>query len=237
MLTEQYTKRIKRLGAPLRGAAPSQDSLNCLEAHFPNAFVRFIKEYGYTSYFDRGYQFCDPLKFRPLAALIFKADPDLSHSNCHLASMSVWGMLHFWSDEHWRVDVDLLEYTVTCRKLAPSESGGPPIALPPGKRREPDADHISVGLLPFDDNAREMWDWQDKPMFSECTHRHGPLNHGDCFGFVPSLGLVGYNSRERKVENVQKFDALTHFSLIAQMQNFHLVRTVKGRREVIREIG
>ena len=74
-------------------------------------------------------------------------------------------------------------------------------------------------------------------MFDRCVKNLGPLEFGEVYGFVPSLGLTGFNTRSRVVENVRRLRALEHFSMIAQLQPFRLIRNFGPREETVRMIG
>ncbi|MBY6047002.1 GAD-like domain-containing protein [Vannielia litorea] len=238
MLHSHYAEMIEEIGPPRGGKAPSAEAMDYLRAHLPAAYVGFIEEFGFGHYFDRGYQFCDPLAFRPVVALIFKADSDFSHADCHVVAYNAWGTLKMWSERHGEVTVDLLRYTVKAPRLLPNVMNAPILpAGMAGTATEPDANSLSAALLPWDDNARELWDFADEPMFREAVRRLGPLQAGECFGFVPSLAVAGYDSRTRAVENVQKMDALVHFTMIAQLAPFALTHLVHGRETIAREIG
>jgi hypothetical protein len=91
--------------------------------------------------------------------------------------------------------------------------------------------------MPLDEDDRECWDQQQRPMFTRCVQQHGALRDGECFGFVPSLGMVGYESKYRSVEHIKRVKALEHFCLIAQLQPFKLTRLTSRGYEYQREIG
>ena len=235
MLHEDFDYKIKKIGEP-QGCSPlTVEQSDFFSEHFPPSYTQFVQKFGLGHYFNRGWQFCDPQAFRPLLALIFKADPDFNHNDCHLAGFSAFGMLSVWSEQHWCVDIDLLKYEVNCSRLAPHIFNYTP-PLPAG-RRPVTANNMVSGLLPSEPDEVEFWDRDGREMFARCVKAHGPLEAGECFGFVPSLGMTGYNSKYRYVEYVQRLKALEHFCLISQMKDFHLVRHNMGKVEQIRVIG
>ena len=237
MLNEDFKYMVETaIGAPAGAKPLSLEQLAYAERHLPASYVEFLKAFGYGHYFRHGVQLLDPQKLCSILSLIFKADPDFDHNDCHVVSYSAFGMLQLWSERHWLVQINLLQYQVFCSKLFATEFNLPPgVASMP--KREVTADTMAVNLLPRDEKKREMWDIDQEPMFMRCLKAHGELEDGECYGFEPSLGLVGYESHFRTVENTKRVEALEHFAIIAQMQPFRLTRMGQGGYEYLREIG
>ncbi|WP_210302613.1 GAD-like domain-containing protein [Phyllobacterium sp. 628] len=235
MLNDDFEYRISRIGLPEDGVHPTAEQLAFARGHLPSSFVDFLEQFGFGNYFDRGVQFVDPQRFRAVLALIFKADPDFNHNDCHVISYSAFGKLKVWSERHWLVTIDLLQYQIWCHKLFATEFKAP--SLPSMAIRQITADSTAHSLLPREKDDRECWDFHQKPMFSQCIKQHGPLQEGECFGFVPSLGLLGFESPLRVVENVKRFQALEHSAMTAQMKPFFLTRMSSQGYEYKREIG
>jgi len=234
MLNDNFKYLVeKKFGAPQDSKALDAEQLAYAEAHLPGSYVEFLKLYGLGHYFNRGVQFVDPRQFRSLLALIFKADTDFDHTDCHVVHFTAFGKLQVWSQRHWLVDIDLLQYQIFCRALFPTQFDNAPTE----PTRKVDADFIASGLLPSDEDDKELWDFDQDEMFERCVQEHGALVDGECYGFVPSLGLVGYESRNRSVEHVKRQRALEHFALIAQLRHFRLTRMGKSGYEYLREIG
>ena len=74
-------------------------------------------------------------------------------------------------------------------------------------------------------------------MFNRCVKQHGPLQMGECYGFFPSLGMFEFGTKTKDVDHVKRVSALEHFTMIAQLKPFNLVRTVRGKTVIVREIG
>ena len=236
MLEKNIADRLKRCGEPQGGAPLTAEQLEYAQEHLPLSFVGLLEEYGFGGVFDNGWQLCDPIAYRPLAAMIFKADPDFSHKNAHIVGFSAFGQLAIWSEEHWIVTVDLLKYELTCARLAPPVFNIP-IPTPTGTTQQVTANTMARGLLPFELDAREFWDRDGAPLFSKCVKKYGALELGQCYGFVPSLGATGYHSKFRSLEHIQRLSALEHFSIISQFKPLQLTRLNMGVTETVREIG
>ena len=74
-------------------------------------------------------------------------------------------------------------------------------------------------------------------MYERCQAMHGHLEAGECYGFFPALAVVGIGSPFRRVENIQRVKAMEHFAILAQMGDFHLMKTVPGGVAPVRRIG
>ncbi len=238
LLNDEYQSRLKRIGPPSDSIAASESAVAFLRLHLPEPHADLVEVHGFCGFFQNGYQLCDPQIYCTLAENIFRDDNELVHKECHIAGFSAWGDLYFWSERYGLGSINLLQYQIRCMALAKSELGGPPLPTLQSKPDEATAKmRLGLQLLPREEEIRECWDWQNEPLFDKAVTANGALELGECFGFAPSLGISGYNSRNRAIENVKKFFALPHFSMIAQVKEFDLVRTVKGRSEVVRRIG
>lgn len=236
-MKEDFDYVVSTLGAPEDGVALTRGQMEFFEAHFPQSYVDFLIKYGLGAYFSKGWWFVDPQEYRSILALIFQADPLFNHNSFHIVGYSAFGKLTVWSEEHFQVDIDLLKYEVTSQALAPSVFGGP-VFDPPDNPRPISAETQIGNIIPYDDNARECWDYPtDQKMFSRCVRAYGALERGECFGFFPSLGATNFNSKYRTVENVKRVSALEHFAIIAQLKPFSLVRSNMGSQETVRQIG
>ena len=232
-LEENLAAFVSKRGPPRDGRAPTPSQIAFLKKTMPAIYVEFVETYGFGHYFDRGWFMVDPKEYKPVLALVFKSDIDVNHDNCFVLGYSAFGELSVWSTDYAHVRIDLLTNTVSCARLAPSEFNYP---TPPVGERNLDPNHLVRAVLPRREEIRELWDVPNgDPMFARCVERYGPLEHGECYGFVPALGLVGgYNSRQRNVDNVRRLSALEHFALIAPLHDFALVRSVHGEREVVK---
>ncbi|PTV93405.1 hypothetical protein C8J27_11720 [Rhodobacter aestuarii] len=238
MLEKNFEEKLREdVGLPTRDLDPTPEQVAFGREHFSNTYAEFIETFGYGRVRGGRFQFCPIDVFRPLAALIFKADPELSHNDCHIVGYDAFGRdVTVWSQRFNVVHVDLLQYKIRNLSLAPSDLGTMPIPVPVNPvplNRET----RTRSILPSTADIGECWDWQEGKMFDRCVKGLGALEFGEVYGFVPSLGLTGYNTRSRVVENVRRQRALEHFCMIAQLQPFRLVRNFGPREETVREIG
>jgi hypothetical protein len=236
-LDQNFVEELQSVGPVIRQELATPDQIAFAEKHVSQTYSQFIAQHGYGTVCEGRFQFCPIDRFRPLAALIFKADPDFSHTDCHIVGFDAFGMrVQAWSEKHYSVAIDLLEYKVSNIALAPSILNYMP-PLPDTPRAPRNRETMTRMILPHEREAGDMWDWQDEPMYARCAEAYGALEFGECYGFFPSLGMVGFQSRFRAVENIKRVKALEHFCMIAQMQDFNLVRYNMGRDEIVRPIG
>ena len=231
---EDFQYILSENGPPEPGPLPTGEDIRFMNEHLPANYVEFVSTYSFGSYLDCGCFFVEPRAYRSLITMIFKGRKDFHHTNTFVLGYSAFGKLDIWSKEHYVIRVDLLTNEVSCPALAPSKLTGPPI--PAGVTRRPiTPENMVAGIIPDKKDDCELWDLPDgEPMFARCQKLYGRLEHGECYGFVPALGLVGgYHSRQRNVDNIKRLSALEHFTLIASLHDFALVRLNRGKKEVV----
>ena len=236
MLERNFELELEDMGPYTPARFPTVEQIEDGREGVSNTYATFIETRGYGLVRGGRYQFCPADQYRSLAALIFKADTDFSHKDTRILGFDAFGMeLVAWSEKHNTVRIDLLEYQIRCMSLAKPVLNYP---MPIPKKPVPlNRETRTRTILPTDEDTGECWDWQENRMYEAAVRKLGQLEFGEVYGFVPSLGLTGYNSRSRTLDNVQRVKALEHFCLIAQLKPFHLVRSNMGRTETIREIG
>lgn len=237
-MDRNFEKKFGRIGRSKAYDFPTQEAVAFARMHISETYAEFLNDHGYLMVRSGRFQFCPLDAFRSIVALIFKADPDFSHTDTHIVGYDAFAMeIMAWSERHNALTINLLEYEIYCSALAPSIFAFQHPLLKDMPKREVTKDSLTRSLLPTDEDTGECWDWQGNKMFGQAGLNLGTLEPGQVFGFVPSLGMTGYDSRSRAIENVQRLSALEHFAIASQLKPFQLVRTVKGKKEVVREIG
>ncbi|AZO78069.1 hypothetical protein BLM15_10960 [Bosea sp. Tri-49] len=158
-------------------------------------------------------------------ALIFKDDKEFHHRSCHVVGFTAFGTLWCWSDQYLDFKIDLPFSLVYCDSLTM-----------PGWKPTASADHIASGIVPDREDA-DFLDNAGEPMFDRCVEAYGRPSSTECFGFVPALAIAGAFGPLQRVENIKRMSALEHFTILAQLEQFHLV--VPGPDDIIpvRAIG
>ncbi len=234
-MDENFQFVAEELDPPLERVPFSDRELDYCAERLPPRLVEFMAHSGHATYFDGGVTVCPPSEFASILALVFKADPDLSHKDCTLVSYGAFGRLAVWSERHGIVDIELVEGEVSSARLAPSEF--PPSLMRKPRSSPPDPNVVSAGTVLTSEDRYDFLDFTGDLMLERCIAAHGALALGECYGFFPALALAGLESPFRRVENIRRVRALEHFAILAQMQPFYLRRTGRRGNERVRQIG
>ncbi|MGL4320816.1 MAG: GAD-like domain-containing protein [Paracoccaceae bacterium] len=233
-LNEDYQWIANRLGQPMEREPFSVEDLAYMSERLPPRLVEFMEYSGKAIYQDGAVTVCNPREMAPILAMIFKADPDLSHKDCTVVSYSAFGDLKLWSGQHRNIGIRLAEGELQSIALAPVEFAP---GLVPKAKTPPDPNRVAAGTIKYKLEHAEFLDYAGEPMFARCLSTHGRLALGECYGFFPALALVGMESPMRRVEQIRKVRALEHFAILAQMQPFILTTVGRNGVERLREIG
>lgn len=93
----------------------SDDSLSSIGNLFPAPLVELYAEAGFCSIKGGRLQLCDPETLRGVLALVFGADKQFSHNNCHSFAFSSFGKIYCWSEVLAMMSVDMISGEVTSR--------------------------------------------------------------------------------------------------------------------------
>ncbi|MFD1743837.1 GAD-like domain-containing protein [Rhizobium helianthi] len=221
-ISDDFVALFNEIGKPTGNSAMTHEELLILNDIFPKFMVDFYKEYGRCIMLDGHIQLCHPRDLSGVISLIFGADPVFNHNEFHAFSYSAFGTINIWNKELGCCWVYLLEGEVTCRALTK-----------PDKLTKNLENTI---YTPFE-ISKELYDVYDinkKPLFQRAVKKCGPLEIGECYGFVPALGLGGVAD----IDHVKRMDAAAHFSIVAQTMNFNLIDVQGyGKSVIVRPIG
>ncbi len=220
MLSATFAELVD--GKIVASARIDDDRLEQIRSIFPADLANLYGQIGICTLNAGRLQLCDPLEFRGILALIFKADSQFSHDNCHAFAYTSFGMLYCWSNEFALVVVDLITGHVTSRGALGKIKAGANIS--------------NQIYVPFSlsDQALDLSDEDGKPLFSRAAKKLGVLEIGECFGFVPALALGG----ARRLEHLKRVRAPEHFAIVAQTLEFQLIDVQGyGEETVVRPIG
>lgn len=209
-------------GKIMASARLDNDRLEQIRCIVPADLANLYDEVGLCTLKAGRLQLCDPLEFRGVLALVFKADSQFSHKNCHAFAYTSFGMLYCWSNELALVVVDLITGHVTSRGALGKIKAG--------------ANIFNQIYVPFSlsDEALDLSDEDGKPLFLRTAKKLGTPEIGECFGFLPALALGG----ARRLEHLKRIRALEHFAIAAQILEFQLVDVQGyGDETIMRPIG
>lgn len=224
MEKDWFAKLLDHNGLPEQASRPRPEQLAALDGHLPDDLLSFWRRYGIGMWKQGKFQFCLPQRFKPVVDRIFAGDAQLIPGETHIVGFSAFGELLAWNEQHQSLLINLPHFAVRVDKFNDDKvTGNYPIAIP-------------LFLLKFDESFDFFEDTpKAEPLFSRARARLGQLSLGECYGFVPALPLGG----PARLDNLQRMDALTHFSFLADLGRCHLlVRPAAGAPEtVLRPIG
>lgn len=157
--------------------------------------------------------------------MAFRKDRQFDPNACHVVGYIAFGVLHCWHDAFYDFTVELPLGAVYCRALTVSNRS---VSASP--------DHMASGMLPDREDA-DFLDALGESMFERCVERHGPLQDAQCYGFVPALAISGAFGPMHHIEQIKRMTALEHFSILAQLDQFHLMAVTPTDIVSVRRIG
>lgn len=216
---------LDKNGLPMDSARLSPEVSARMHEIFPNSFAQFLDEFGFCSFFQRGFQLCNPDDMRSILALIFGADKDFNHKDVHVYGYTAFGELYCFSNKLRSFEIDLVDCRIFSNFLIYNYEVTASL------------DHIASGLLP-DREDIEQFDYYNEPLLGRCLERYGMLDRGQCYGYFPALALVGgEDSFMNKIENIKKVKAREHFAILSQLAPFTLTGTTSEGYFDVRNIG
>ena len=233
MIDERIAYHLEANGPIVRGEAATAEQLDRMSSCLPQSLVAIVAEYGFASLCDGAFRFCDPATMRSILALVFKGDPELQHTNCHVVAHTAFGVLKCWSIAHGPITVDLPSAMVFSAALAPTEFKDLPDA-PVAEVNDPRFANLTLPLQPDD---ADYDDANAEPLYHRCTAAHGQVGPDDCYGFFPALALAGPFSQSRRLENIRRVKAREHYAFLAQVETFALTRIGPSGFEAVRMLG
>jgi len=206
-IAENFKDVIQTYGTPKTHAELSPAQMDSWINVVPDSLIDFWKEYGQCSTANGALWFPDPADFSGLMEIIFKNDPEIDHTKCHLIAYSAFGKCFIWSEEYQDISIDLIigwcfAPGFTDNKLSENEN-----------RRV-----VSFAGALQEDRFDEE-DSRGYNLLFRCKNKYGPLKLGECYGFFPALVMGGSGD----LETVQRVDALAHFAILAQASSLTLM--------------
>lgn len=221
-ISDDFVALFNEIGKPTGKSPMTHEELLMLNDIFPEFMIDFYNEYGRCIMLDGHIQLCHPRDFSGVISLIFGADAVFNHKAFHAFSYSAFGTINLWNKELGCCWVYLLEGEITCRALT--------------KRDKLMQNLENTIYTPFE-ISKELYDVHDinnKPLFKRAVKKCGPLEIGECYGFVPALALGGVAD----IDHVKRMNAAAHFAIVAQTMNFNLIDVQGyGKSVIVRPIG
>lgn len=224
-LKQNFQRCIQKFGPPIDGEVVPQDVLDTYARKVPQSMISFWEAYGTGIWLQGRFQLCRPDKYQGLLNQILKNDQDFPANECCLLGFSAFGDLLIWNNANYALKVELVHkiadtqhLSAKCRTLPPDRAIGSKLSF------------VDSASYDFFDGAENS-----KPLFDRALRKLGRLNYGECYGFVPAVGLGGLGI----LSEAKKMRALEHFSLIAQLDKVKLryMDVDKNKSIILRYLG
>ncbi|MDO1583072.1 GAD-like domain-containing protein [Rhizobium oryzicola] len=205
-----------------KGQPVPDGMLNELRDIFPSDLVRAYQKFGCRLFKGGLIQTCLPGEFAGTLAIIFGSDTQFHHKSWHAFAYSCFGTIYIWSKEMGVATVDLLKGSISSRGAL-------------GKIKQGTLIENQI-FVPFSvsDEALDATDEAGNFLFQRSVKKCGPLEIGECYGFVPALAPGGVAD----IDHVKRMNAAAHFSIVAQTMNFNLIDVQGyGKSVVVRPIA
>ena len=222
ILSDDFKDIIKDDGEPTGVQQFSQGEVQSLPSALPEDLIGFFKTYGRCKMIGGIFQTCHPHDFKSVLALIFGADADFSHKNCHAFAYTAFGEVYFWHESYGIGRVELYDGLVFSRNLTKGITEGA---------------RIELGIYVAFEMALENYDYLDlqgKALFKKAVKKYGMPEIGECFRFVPVLALGGVPD----ITCIKRLSAPEHFAIACQTIEYNLINVEGyGNSVVVRPIG
>ncbi len=226
MMTDDFHFILSENGFPEDPEFLQRDELSKVSKILPKSLVDFWEEVGVGSWHQKLFNFCKPSDFQDLLFSILEDDSEISPKDCAMYGYTAFGELSIWHRTMGTIHVNLPlgwvygDFMSTERQLQTNVELGP--------------DRVIAIGLPTGGQATTFRDEKNRPLFEQAVKKYGKLTKGQCFGFVPALALGG----KIRLENVRRLSAPEHFSILAGLGHFTLIKFDDNARRVnIRKIG
>ncbi|MCW8308660.1 GAD-like domain-containing protein [Acidiphilium sp. PA] len=219
MLNSGFAYCIEKFGSPLDGETFPHDVVERYRGKVPDAMLDFWSQYGSGLWLDGYFQLVRPDRYDGLINVILGDDPDFPSQKSVLIGYSAFGTLLVWNNKNYFLRVDLVNRYAYTRHV---NSKHP--VLDPDRSLPSTLNAVDGGVYDFIENTDAA-----KPLFARAIKQSGKLGYGECYGFVPAVGLGGRGV----LEEVQRVRALEHFSILAQLGPIELRYMDTERRKIV----
>ncbi len=207
-LNPNFAFCVKKFGQPEGGEAVPADIIAAYARKTPSTLQDFWRECGVGVWLDGRFQLCRPDRYQSLLAMVLAGDPDFKPDDCTLIGFSAFGKLMIWHNVNYFLTVDLVNKVAHTQHTSPKH----PI-LPPEKALGSDLARVDDPTYDFFEHTPEA-----KPLFARAAKKLGAVAFGECYGFVPAMGLGGLGV----LAELKRVRALEHFAIIAQLEPIEL---------------
>ncbi len=221
-MNKLYEDIARKYGKPTLSVSFTEQEYLALQKVIPGEIADFCFDIGRSVLREGLIQSCHPDDMRGVLALIFDADKDFSHDNCHAFAYSAFGVIFFWMKDYGYGNISVYEGRLTQKNFVKGQPAGAMAA-----------NAVSVPFW-LSDQALDFEDGSGKPLFIRASKKLGSIETGECYGFVPALALGGVAD----IAHLKRLKAPEHFAIVAQTMEYNLVDVQGyGQSVIVRPIG
>lgn len=224
-INEDFEYCIEKFGPPQSGEEVPETIRNNYRDSVPQSLLDFWEIYGTGLWLNGRFQLVRPDRYQGLIDMLLEGDPDFPPGQSVLIGYSAFGKLMIWNNKNYFLRMDLVDKQAFTRHVSLDHPVLDSDSSLPGTLGDVDG-----GVYDFIESTDAA-----KPLFSRAMKKCGKLAYGECYGFVPAVGLGGRGV----LEEVQKVRAAEHFAIIGQLEPIQLryMDTENKKIVVLREIG
>ena len=225
MISQDFDFLIEEFGPPVDPVFVPEQRLVEMEGRLPHLFLEFWRQFGVGSWHHGIFRFCLPEDFQSVVDEVFTGDSEIKAQDCCAYGYSGFSELQIWHRTLGWMKLDLVYKTLTADFTGDAES------LAVNGRLGPDR-VIAASLFSIVERS-DLRDGKGKPLFERARKALGDLQPGECYGFVPAIGLGGTN----ELEYLRRVRAQEHFAIITGLAPFKLIKFDGAQEIVVRRIG
>ena len=199
----------------------NQIDFNNLPDFIPDDLVFIYKNYGRT-FIRNNLQICFPQDFSAIAKIIFANDEDLNPDDLFFYCYSSFGRLYFLHKNWGQGRISLYSGSISLLDYIDQDKHD---VIDNGEIYDP---------FMYDDEMRDYFDHENEPLLERAERKLGPVEIGECYGFVPALSMGG----EESLDCLRRLKALEHFAIVAQTMRYDIIQIEdNGESSVFRPVG
>jgi hypothetical protein len=224
-LNSGFAYCVKKFGGPRDGEPLPAGVIDRYRAWVPASMVDFWETYGGGIWLDGRFQLVRPDRYQELVNVLLAGDPDFPPDESVMIGYGAFGNLLIWNNESYFLEVDLANQFSYTNHVNPSHP-----VLDADRELPRELSNVDQATYDFIERTDAA-----KPLFARAMKKCGKLGYGECYGFVPAVGLGGRGV----LEAVQLVRALEHFSILAQLGPIELryMDTETRKIVVLRALG
>lgn len=204
MIDEQFQLFLDEFGSQIGRREVPPSSVARYQGRLPAQLLRYWEEFGWSGYADGLFWIVNPQEYEGVLNEWLSQSMFEVKDNFHVIAVGAFGKLHVWGEKYGN------SFT-----LITSES----LLTPQQDFSAPPADMDFELRCFFMSEQRSYHDTYG--LFEQARTRLGALDVGEIYGFQPALAMGG----PRVVENILKFSAVEHLTILAQLAPLDIVQT------------